>query len=119
MAIPHLNVPSLSVPKINVPKLTVPRLDVPGTTYKLYRNEATKDNKKYVTDAGDLLFGETISGTKQLKNTLDKAGLSEFKYVPILNRILGLGVMLDERTIKPLFKGDFKTVGINALETTT
>ena len=117
MAIPHLNVPSLSVPKINVPKLTVPRLDVPGTTYKLYRNEATKDNKRYVTDVGDLLFGETISGTKQLRNTLDKAELSEFKYVPILNRILGLGVMLDERTIKPLFKGDFKTVGINALET--
>ena len=113
--VPDINVPSLSVPNLRVPQLYVPKLNVPGATEGWRRRN--KQQRLHVKDFGDLLLGNPITGTKQLRHTLEDAGLDEFVEIPILNRVIGTGLMIQERAIDPLLKGNIAEVGINALET--
>lgn len=113
--VPDINVPSLSVPSLRVPQLYVPKLNVPGATEGWRRRN--KQQRLHVKDFGDLLLGNPITGTKQLRHTLEDAGLDEFVEIPILNRVIGAGLMVQERAIAPLLKGNIAEVGINALET--
>jgi len=114
--LPELSVPSFSVPKLNTPSLNVPRLQMPGAPYKPKIKE-----KEYVVDLGDLLLGHPISGTRELQNNLERAGLEDFKYIPLLNRALGAVTAVQDRIFKPyleygLTKGS-GIVFINTLET--
>lgn len=114
--LPELTVPSFSVPKIYAPKIEVPRLQLPGAPYKPKVKE-----KEYVVDLGDLLLGHPITGTRELQNNLERVGLEDFKYVPLLNRAVGAVTAVQDRVFKPyleygLTKGS-GIVFINTLET--
>ena len=108
--VPKIYVPSLSVPKISAPKIYVPHIQVPGA--------GTINKKRYRTASNfaDILLGNPITGTRQLQDTLEKAGLEDWKYIPLLNRIIGAGVMVKEKTIDPLIQGDIDTALINTLQ---
>lgn len=108
--VPKIYVPSLSVPHISVPHIYVPHIDVPGgLTYK-------KPERQHVKDLGDLLLGDFTTGTKQLRHTLEDAGLEEWVNIPLLNRVVGFGVMSKERFIDPVLSGKPGVAFINALE---
>ena len=62
---PRVNVPSLSFPKLKVPKATVPQLSLPHS----FKSQSEK-TKRHVADLGDLILGNPIAGTRQLKDTL-------------------------------------------------
>lgn len=108
--VPKIYVPSLSVPKISAPNIYVPHIKVPG------RGTINKKRYRTATSFADILLGNPITGTKQLQDTLEKAGLEDWKYIPLLNRILGAGVMVKEKTIDPLIQGDIDTALINTLQ---
>ena len=108
--VPKIYVPSLSVPKISAPNIYVPHIKVPG------RGTINKKRYRTATSFADILLGNPITGTKQLQDTLEKAGLEDWKYIPILNRVLGAGVMIKEKTIDPLIQGDIDTALINTLQ---
>lgn len=109
--VPKIYVPSLSVPHIRVPQIYVPQIDVPGKlTYK-------KPERKHAKDLGDLLLGDFVHGTKQMKHTLQDAGYNEWVNVPILNRLVAFSVMSKERFIDPVMEGKPGVAFINGLET--
>ncbi len=109
--VPKIYVPSLSVPHIRVPHINVPHIDVPGKlTY-------TRPERKHVKDLGDLLLGDFTTGTKQLRHTLEDAGLEEWINIPIMNRLVGFGVMTKERLLEPISEGEYWVAAINTLET--
>lgn len=109
--VPKIYVPSLSVPHIRVPHINVPHIDVPGKlTY-------TRPERKHVKDLGDLLLGDFTTGTKQLRHTLEDAGLEEWINIPIMNRLVGFGVMTKERLFEPISEGEYWVAAINTLET--
>ena len=110
--VPQLYVPSLSVPKLYVPKLNVPMLNPPGA----YR-KPQKPERRHVKDLGDIILGHPITGTKQLQQTLQDSNLDFLEYVPILNRIAGAALLVDERLIDPLKEGKPGVAFINSLET--
>jgi len=109
-----LTVPSLTLPVLESPRVTIPRLTIPTLPRVSYPKQR---NTRHVIDLGDLLLGNPVSGTRQLQDTLRDNGLAKLVYVPILNRVVGAGLMLKERAIEPILEGDFRTFGINALET--
>ena len=110
--VPHLYVPSLSAKKLYVPHINVPHISVP------FKGRMPKEiEQRYATDLGDILLGNPITGTKQLQNTLKKHDLDELIEVPLLNRIVGAGLMIQDRAIDPLLKGDVGTLIVNSLET--
>ena len=115
MAIPDLKVPSFSVPDLKVPDLRVPDLHVAGA-YNVYNHRRKSVQRQHIKDLGDIILGNPITGTLQLQHTLEDHGLREYKYTPIINRILGLGLLIKESTIDPLKKGDIATAAINNLE---
>lgn len=95
---------------------------VPLSTFHLYGNPVAKTNTpvpkpQHVKDLGDIIFGMPISGTEQLKRTLEDNGLGNLKYVPLLNRIAGAGLLFKERAIEPIVKKEPATLFINTLET--
>ena len=109
--VPKIYVPSLSATHVRTPQIYVPHIEVPGKgSYKL-------PERKHVKDLGDLILGDPVQGTKQLKHTLRDAGYEEWINVPLLNRLVGLSVMSKERFIDPAKEGEYGTVFINALET--
>ena len=110
--VPHLYVPSLSAKKLYVPHINVPHISVP------FKGRMPKEiEQRYATDLGDILLGNPIAGTKQLQNTLKKHDLDDLIEVPLLNRIVGAGLMIQDRAVDPLLKGDVGTFIINSLET--
>ena len=110
--VPELTAPSLSVPKNYAPQLIVPQITPSG------KSARQKDVEyKRVKDLGDVLLGGPF-GTKQLKNTLKHYDYDYLTYVPLINKIVGAGLMIRERTVEPLMKGDYKTAAINTLEST-
>lgn len=111
-SVPQLKVPSLSVPQIEVPQIKVPHLYVPGKAF-ISKN---RPQAQHVKDLGDLLLGDPFAGTKQLQKTIEDNHLEFFEYVPVLNRIVGAGLMIKERTIDPALKGQFGKVFLNNLE---
>ena len=108
--VPKLNVPSLSVPRLRVPTLQVPVLNVPGKT------TAKPIERRHVIGLGDIILGDPISGTRQLQETLEDNDLDFLVAVPLLNRFVGAGLSIKERTLDPLLQGDFGKIGINFLE---
>lgn len=116
MSIPTLNVPSLSVPRLNVPRLYVPKLEVPTLGSSPYYRYNKKKTRRHVVDLGDIILGHPITGTKQLRHTLEDAGHADLIYVPILNRIAGVLIAADERFIQPTLRGDIFETLINGLE---
>lgn len=109
--VPRIYVPSLSVPKPSVPHLYVPKISTPGKgVYEL-------PERKHAKDLGDLILGHPLKGTKQMRHSLEDAGLEEWVNVPVLNRIVAFGVMTDERFINPVLEGKPTEAFINSLET--
>ena len=118
MSVPKLNVPSLSVPTLTVPHLQVPRLQVPTLDgYKTdYVGKYKKPERRHVKDLGDIILGNPITGTRQLRETLVDYGMADLVYVPILNRIAGTLLMGYERTLVPISQGKVGVAFINNLE---
>ena len=113
VAVPQIYVPSLSTPQIKVPHIEVPHIEVPGAgTVK-----PIAPYREHVKDLGDLLLGHPVIGTEELHDTLVDNGLGMVEWVPILNRVVGAGLMMKERFIEPTLRGDVKEAGINTLET--
>lgn len=118
MSIPKLNTPSLSVPRLQVPRLYVPKLQVPTLEgpKTAYTRKYKQKERRHVKDLGDIILGNPITGTRQLRETLVDYGLADLVYVPILNRIAGTLLMGYERTLVPLSKGKIGEVFVNNLE---
>ena len=108
--VPHINVPSLSVPTVYVPKIQPVHISAPG------KGNYFKQKTQHVKDIGDILLGNPITGTRELRETLQDNGFEEIVYIPIINRVVGLGIMANERLISPLLKGNVGEATINTLE---
>lgn len=108
--VPEVETPSFSLPRVTVPKLQVPELKLP------LKSLVPKQERRHVDDFGDVFLGNPFTGTLELRHTLRDAGLAEWEYVPILNRFIGAGLMIKERTIDPLRKGDIGGAFINYIE---
>ena len=111
----YFSVPKLTVPKLTTPRLTTPRLTVPKLKVPIKPSQFKRE-RRHVKDLGDILFGNPLTGTRQLRETLEDNDLEGLVYVPILNRVAGFLVGLKEREIDPLLQGHIDTVAINALE---
>lgn len=118
MSIPELKTPSLSVPSLQVPHLYVPRLQVPTLRSEVthYSRRHKAPERRHVKDLGDIILGNPITGTRQLRETLVDYGMADLVYVPILNRIAGSLLMGYERTLVPLAKGNIGEAFVNNLE---
>lgn len=112
---PSLSVPTLNAPTLNAPTLNAPTLNVPGL--KLRNNPNAIKPNQHVVDLGDLILGDPITGTKQLTDTLKDNGYDNLVYAPLLNRIVGLGLSVDERFWHPIFSGKPGVALVNTLET--
>lgn len=111
-SVPHIYVPSLSLPQIRAKHITVPHLSTPGKS-----NQTVKKRRLHVRDLGDLVLGNPFTGTLQLQHTLEDADLGHLTHIPILNRIAGAGVMLQERVVEPIVEGEPLKALVNSLET--
>lgn len=116
---PSISAPSLSVPKLSsvapkaqykIPNATeiVPRLFGPGT----YIAPTTR---RHVENLGDVLLGGPL-GTLQLEHTLEDNNLGQYSQVPILNKLLGIGLLFKERTLEPIQENNVKVALINNLQ---
>lgn len=110
--VPQLTAPSLSAPQINTPQIKVPHLYVPGKSF-ISKN---KPQALHVKDLGDVFLGDPFAGTKQLQKTIEDNNLEFFEFVPIVNWVVGAGLMIKERTIDPALKGQFGKVFLNNME---
>lgn len=111
--VPHIYVPSLSIPKTYTAKINVPEIEVPGKAIQT----VSAIPRKHIKDLGDIILGNPVTGTKQLRDTLIDNNLEELVYVPVLNRLTGLTLMSKERFIEPIIKGESSKALINTLET--
>ena len=109
--VPKIYVPSLSAKQIYVPHIKAKHLATPFKSTAIPRSV----ERRHVKDLGDIILGNPISGTRQLRETLeDEADWAN--YIPILNRIVGVGIMARERFLEPLSEGKPVTSLINTLE---
>ena len=99
--VPHIYVPSFSVPHLNVPKLYVPHLNVPG------KGSFKPAERRHVKDLGDIILGNPITGTRQLRETLEDNNAANLINTPVINRIAGLGYMAKERLLEPYKEKSF------------
>ena len=110
--VPKIYVPSLSAKQIYVPHIKAPHLDAPFKSTAIPRSA----ERRHVKDLGDIILGNPITGTRQLQHTLEDYDQDWVKYVPLLNRIVGVGLMAKERVLQPLAKGEPGAIIINTLE---
>ena len=113
IGVPKLYVPSLYVPHLKDKQIKVPHLLAPGDAGV----RIPKRTRLHAKDLGDLVLGNPITGTRQLQHTLEDSGFGHIASVPLLNRLVGAGVMANERFIQPMSEGQMGVVGINTLET--
>lgn len=111
-SVPQLTAPSLSAKQLEPKHIEAKHLYVPGKAF-ISNN---KPQSQHVKDLGDLVLGDIFTGTKQLQKTIEDNNLEFFEYVPVLNRVVGAGLMIKERTIDPALKGQFGKVFLNNLE---
>ena len=111
---PSFSAPKLNAPTLNVPKLNAPTLNAPGLKI---RQRPMKPKRRHVADIGDIILGNPITGTKQLRETLKDNGLEDLVYTPLLNRVAGFALMTKERFVEPLAEGKPGVAFINTLET--
>lgn len=112
--VPHIYVPSFSVPHLRTPQLYVPHLNVPG------KGRFTPAERRHVKDLGDIILGNPITGTRQLRETLEDNNAANLINSPVVNRIAGLGYLVKERLFDPYKEKPFTaatgTAFINSLE---
>ena len=112
--VPHIYVPSFSVPHLKVPKLYVPHISTPG------KGSFTPAERRHVKDLGDIILGNPITGTRQLRETLEDNNAANLINTPVINRIAGLGYMAKERLLEPYKEKSFTaatgTAFINSIE---
>lgn len=113
IGVPKLYVPSLYVPHLKDKHINVPHLLAPGDAGV----RIPKRTRLHAKDLGDLVLGNPITGTRQLQHTLEDSGYGYLASVPLINRLVGAGVMANERFIQPMSEGQVGVVGINTLET--
>ena len=82
-----------------------------------YAPRQKKLQRQHVKDLGDLLLGTPLTGTLQLRHTLQDNDLRDLVYVPVLNRLAGAALLVKERTLKPILEGKPNVAAVNALET--
>ena len=110
--VPKIYVPSLSVPKLPAPRLWGKTLPTPFKSTVDYPGI----ERRHIKDLGDVWLGNPITGTRQLRETLEDNDADWLVYVPILNRIAGTGIMVKERFLEPIAEGKPVTALINTLE---
>lgn len=112
--VPHIYVPSFSVPHLKVPKLYVPHISTPG------KGSFTPAERRHVKDLGDIILGNPITGTRQLRETLEDNNAANLINTPVINRIAGLGYLAKERLLEPYKEKSFTaatgTAFINSIE---
>lgn len=112
--VPHIYVPSFSVPHLKVPKLYVPHISTPG------KGSFTPAERRHVKDLGDIILGNPITGTRQLRETLEDNNAANLIGSPVMGRLAGLGYMTKERLLEPFKEKSFTaatgTAFINSLE---
>ena len=112
--VPHIYVPSFSVPHLKVPKLYVPHINTPG------KGSFTPAERRHVKDLGDIILGNPITGTRQLRETLEDNNAANLIGNPVMSRLAGLGYMTKERLLEPYKEKSFTaatgTAFINSVE---
>ena len=112
--VPHIYVPSFSVPHLKVPKLYVPHISTPG------KGSFTPAERRHVKDLGDIILGNPITGTRQLRETLEDNNAANLIGNPVMSRLAGLGYMTKERLLEPYKEKSFTaatgTAFINSIE---
>lgn len=112
--VPHIYVPSFSVPHLKVPKLYVPHISTPG------KGSFTPAERRHVKDLGDIILGNPITGTRQLRETLEDNNAANLIGNPVMSRLAGLGYLTKERLLEPYKEKSFTaatgTAFINSLE---
>ena len=81
-----------------------------------YAPRQKKLQRQHVKDLGDLLLGTPLTGTLQLRHTLQDNDLRDLVYVPVLNRLAGAALLVKERTLKPILEGKPNVAAVNVLE---
>ena len=110
--VPKIYVPSLSVPKLPAPRLWGKTLPTPFKSTVDYPGI----ERRHVKDLGDIWLGNPITGTRQLRETLEDNDTDWLVYVPLLNRVVGTGLLVKERALEPLMEGKPGVAFINTLE---
>lgn len=112
--VPHIYVPSFSVPHLKVPKLYVPHISTPG------KGSFTPAERRHVKDLGDIILGNPITGTRQLRETLEDNNAANLIGNPVMSRLAGLGYLTKERLLEPYKEKSFTaatgTAFINSIE---
>lgn len=112
--VPHIYVPSFSVPHLKVPQLYVPHISTPG------KGSFTPAERRHVKDLGDAILGNPITGTRQLRETLEDNNAANLIGNPVMSRLAGLGYLTKERLFEPYKEKSFTaatvTAFINSLE---
>ena len=111
--VPKIYVPSLSVPKVPSPRLWGKSLPTPFKSTVDYPGI----ERRHIKDLGDVWLGNPITGTRQLRETLEDNNAEWLVYVPLLNRVVGTGLLIKERALEPVLKGNYTEAFINSLET--
>lgn len=75
-----------------------------------------KVERQHAKNLGDVILGHPITGTKQLRHTLEDYDLDNLVYVPLLNRIVGTGLVAYERFFKPMLAGQPARAIVGTLE---
>lgn len=112
--VPHIYVPSFSVPHLKVPQLYVPHINTPG------KGSFTPAERRHVKDLGDTILGNPITGTRQLRETLEDNNAANLIGNPVMSRLAGLGYLIKERLFEPYKEKSFTaatgTAFINSVE---
>ena len=112
--VPRIYVRSFSVPHLKVPKLYVPHISAPG------KGSFKPAERRHVKDLGDIILGNPITGTRQLRETLEDNNAANLIGNPVMSRLAGLGYMTKERLLEPYKEKSFTaatgTAFINSIE---
>ena len=112
--VPRIYPPSFSVPEISKARIYRAEIDVPGKS--IVQPNITR-RRDHADDLGDLILGHPISGTRELRNLLDDNDVGAIGSIPLLNRIVGAGLLIKERALDPIAEGDIDVALVNSLET--
>lgn len=113
--VPKIYVPSLSAKRIYVPQIQAKHLPTPFKA-QTTTNKIKQAERRHAKDLGDIILGHPLYGTRQLRETLEDNNADWAVYVPILNRIVGVGAMTKERFLKPISEGKTGTAILNTVE---
>lgn len=118
--LPSLSVPQVNLPQVNLPQVYVPQVTLPNfkPAYTFYPQNLKPYNRdKTFKDLGDIVFE-----TQAFRDALNKYNLDWVYKNPLTNilgidKIVGAGVLIKDRTIDPLLHARYGEVLVNTLET--